>query len=108
MRRDQEIVIGSGNIFADLKVENADEELAKAELAYKIRRLILARGLIQEEAAQLLGVDQSDVSKIMNCKVGKFTYDRLLRCIQRLECNVRIIVEEPNADHSCGKVLVSA
>ncbi len=35
-----EVVEGSGNVFADLGLENADQELAKARLTLQIARII--------------------------------------------------------------------
>jgi predicted XRE-type DNA-binding protein len=48
----------SGNVFADLELENSDELLIKAELAYKISSIISKLGITQVEAAKLLGIDQ--------------------------------------------------
>ncbi len=53
----------SGNIFADLNVEDSDGMQAKAKLAVAILRLIEERRLTQIEAAQILGTDQSYISK---------------------------------------------
>jgi phage-related protein/predicted XRE-type DNA-binding protein len=100
-----EFVASCGNVFADLGLENADEELAKAQLAFAIRRRIQTKGLNQTDAAVLLGTDQAKVSLLMNGKIGGFTYDRLLRFLNALDMNVRIIVE-PTSDNERGKTLV--
>ena len=50
--------IGSGNVFKDLGVPNAEEHLIKAQLVYKIDKLMKARNLKQAEAAELFGVRQ--------------------------------------------------
>jgi predicted XRE-type DNA-binding protein len=100
-----DFIEGSGNVFADLGVKNADEELAKAELAYAIRCYIRARHLNQEQAASLLGTDQAKVSAIMNGKVSGYTYDRLLRFLVRLDCNVRVTISAAQPDAS-GRVMV--
>jgi predicted XRE-type DNA-binding protein len=97
-------VKSSGNIFADLGVPDAEAELAKAELAFAIRQRIKAKGLNQMAAAELLGTDQSKISLLMNGKVGGFTYDRLLRFLNLLEVNVRLVVE-PTQDQQPGKIL---
>ncbi|HLV79110.1 MAG TPA: helix-turn-helix transcriptional regulator [Chthonomonadaceae bacterium] len=108
MNPEEMVVSGSGNIFADLGLEDADEDLAKVELAAKIRQRVKAKGLTQTQAAQVLGTDQGRVSDVMTGKIGGMTYDRLLRFLKLLECNVRIIVEEPNEDHSQGRVFVGS
>ena len=52
--------VGSGNVFADVGLPNAEEHIVKAQLVYRIDDLIKARGLKQVEAAKLLGVKQPD------------------------------------------------
>jgi predicted XRE-type DNA-binding protein len=99
------VVHSSGNVFADLDVENPDAELAKAQLAYAIRERIQAMGLTQTAAAELLETDQSKVSNIMGGKLKGFTYDRLLRYLNALQVNVRIIIE-PTRSHERGDTLV--
>ncbi len=100
------VVKGSGNVFADLGLPEAEEALAKAELAFVIRQLIKARGLNQTEAGELLGTDQAKVSLLMNGKVGGFTLDRLVRFLNALEMDVRITIE-PTSDQQRGKTLVT-
>jgi len=41
---EMEAVTSGGNIFADLRLPNAEEDLAKAELAFAIRQRIKAKG----------------------------------------------------------------
>ncbi len=48
----------SGNVFADLGLPDAEERLVKATLAIEIGRIIKARKLTQQAAAQLMGIDQ--------------------------------------------------
>ncbi|HZT40994.1 MAG TPA: hypothetical protein VFA07_02335 [Chthonomonadaceae bacterium] len=44
----------------------------------------------------------------MTGKMGGMAYDRLLWFLKRLEGNIRIIVEEPNEDHSQGRIFVGS
>jgi predicted XRE-type DNA-binding protein len=83
---------GSGNVFADLGVPDADETLAKAELAHRIAEAIHDRGLTQVRAAALLGVDQPKVSALLRGRLGGFSTDRLLRFLNLLGRDVDIIV----------------
>ena len=101
------VVKGSGNVFADLGVPNADEELAKAELAFAIRQRIQNKALNQMEAAALLGTDQPKVSLLMNGKVGGFTIDRLARFLNALQVDVHITLQ-PAPDQKKGETLVKA
>jgi hypothetical protein len=45
----------SGNVFADLSLENADELLLKAEIVSEIARLMKVKKLTQAKAASLTG-----------------------------------------------------
>jgi len=84
--------VGSGNVFADLGLPDAEERLAKAQLAMRIHDAITARGISQAEAAKLLGVDQAKVSHIVRGRLSGFTMDRLFRYLGRLGCQVDIVV----------------
>lgn len=79
----------AGNIFADLGIENSEEELAKAKMAYAITQIIRKRGLTQKQAAALLETDQARISDIVNAKLGSVSYDRLIRFLHRLDYSVR-------------------
>jgi len=62
-RKKIEHEVGSGNVFADIGLPNAEEHLIKAQLVYKISRIMKHRRLTQVEAARIFGVKQPDVSK---------------------------------------------
>ena len=64
MSEETEVYHGSGNVFADLSLPDAEERLAKAELARQILNIITKRRLTQAQAAELLGIDQPKVSAL--------------------------------------------
>ena len=72
---------GSGNVFADLGLPNAEELLVRAQIGFHVATLISDRGLKQQEAADILGIKQSDVFHIMNGHFSRFTTDKLLECL---------------------------
>jgi predicted SnoaL-like aldol condensation-catalyzing enzyme/predicted XRE-type DNA-binding protein len=75
-----------------LPFDNPEEELLKAKLAREIRAIIKRRRLSQESAAKLLGMKQTDISSIVNGQTGKFSIDRLVRCLDRLDYKVDLVV----------------
>jgi len=75
---------GSANVFADLGLPNPDEALAKAGLAQAIAETIERRGLTQEEAARIMGLDQPKVSAIVRGRLTGFAQDRLTCCVHSL------------------------
>lgn len=83
----------SGNVFADLGLPNAEELLAKSELAIKIKRLIKEKGLTQMEAAKLLEIDQPKVSLLICCKLSGFSLERLFRFLYKLGQTITINIE---------------
>jgi len=84
---------GSRNVFADIGVPNAEEHLVKAQLVFKIDAILKARGLKQVEAAELLGVRQPDVSKMLRGEFRQFSVERLLRFLVALDQDVGIVVK---------------
>jgi len=94
MRKTQRILIheGSGNVFADVGLKNSDEYLAKAELARQIIKALGDRGLTQTQAAEILGVSQPKVSALRNGQLDGFSTDRLIRFLNVLGRDVRIVV----------------
>jgi predicted XRE-type DNA-binding protein len=97
----------SGNVFADLGIENAEEYLAKSELAAEILRIVQRRRLTQAEAAKLLGIRQPKVSELLRGRLDGFSTDRLLRFITQLGYNVQIKVSKARA-HAQGHLKVMA
>src|ERR1700674_3776314 len=85
--------IGNGNVFKDLGVPNAEEHLVKAQLVYKIDTIMKDRGLKQAEAADLLGVKQPDVSKMLRGEFRQFSVERLLRFLVALDQDVEIVIK---------------
>jgi predicted XRE-type DNA-binding protein len=84
---------GSGNVFKDIGVPNAEEHLVKAQLVFKIDTILKKRGLKQVEAADLFGVRQPDVSKMLRGEFRQFSVERLLRFLVALDQDVEIVVK---------------
>lgn len=86
------VTAGSDNIFADLGFANPEEELLKAKLIRELRAIIKRRKLTQTKAAELLGLKQPDVSALVTGRVGKFSIDRIVRCLDRLNYRVDVVI----------------
>ena len=93
MRRNQIPVIeGSGNVFADLGLADAEDLRFKAELARHICNRIRKLGLTQVQAAARLGLKQPDVSKLVNGRHTGFSADRLIAILNKLQVDVEIVL----------------
>src|SRR5690349_7462250 len=87
---DIEFEEGSDNVFADLGLEDADELFTRAQIGFHIYQILTERKLKQREIAALLGIAQPDVSHLMNGHYSRFTTDKLLDFLKRLERKVTI------------------
>jgi predicted XRE-type DNA-binding protein len=85
--------MGSGNVFKDLGIPNAEEHLVKAQLVFKIDTIMKDRGLKQAASADLLGIKQPDVSKMLRGDFKQFSVERLLRFLVALNQDVEIVVK---------------
>ena len=83
---------GSGNIFADLALEDAGELYTRAQIGVHIFKILKDKRLKQREIASLLGIAQPDVSHLMNGHFSRFTTDKLLDFLKRLNRKVKIEV----------------
>ena len=94
MSRNNEIAIeeGSTNVYTDLGYADAAEMQRKSQLAAEIARAIKARRLTQQGAAELLGVDQSKVSRITRGQFRGVSEAKLLELLTKLGRDVKIVV----------------
>jgi predicted XRE-type DNA-binding protein len=81
---------GSGNIFADLGLKDSDELFTRAQIGFCVYKIVKLKKLKQREIADLLGIAQSDVSHLMNGHYSRFTTDKLLDFLKRLDRKVTI------------------
>ena len=87
-----EIEQGSGNVFADLGFADPASHHAKAELVRRLASVMRERALSQSAAARLVGVSQPDISRLLAGKFRDVSIERLIRMLQRLDCEVAITV----------------
>ena len=98
--------LGSGNVYADLGVKDADAMLIKAELVMAISRIIQERGLTQSAAAELLGLTQPKLSNILRRQFHRVSERRLIDCLTRLGRDVQIVVKEKPRSRVLGRLSV--
>jgi predicted XRE-type DNA-binding protein len=87
-----ELVKGSGNVFRDFGYAAADVAQLKAILAAKIIGVLDDRDLSVRKAEELTGVKASEFSRIRNAHMERFTIDRLMTIMNRLNCRVDVKV----------------
>lgn len=87
------LMSSSGNVFADLEIDNPEEALAKADLTLQINKLIKEQGLNQKMAAEILGVDQPKISALARGRLEGFSIERLFKFLILLGQDVEIVLK---------------
>jgi predicted XRE-type DNA-binding protein len=88
-----EIVEGSGNVFRDLSLPDADIRQAKALLGAQIIKILDAEGLSTRQAEARTGVSHSEFTRIRRATYSRFTLDRLMGILSKLGQEVEISVD---------------
>ena len=94
---DNRIERGSRNVFADLGRADADAHMLKAELVSRIDEILRRRRITQTRAAELLGISQPDVSRLLRGHFREYSVERLLRLLTKLGRDVEIVIRKPRA-----------
>jgi len=89
---DKELVRGSGNVYRDFGHPDAGLEQARAVIAAKIIGILDDRKLSIRDAEKLTGVSHSEFSRIRNAQLRRFTLDRMIGIVGKLDENVEVNV----------------
>ena len=108
MQEEIEVYHGSGNVFADLGLPDAEEMQAKALLCIQIQTIIKKRHLTQTQAAELLGIDQPKVSALIRGRLKGFSMERLFHFLNLLGRDVQIVVKPKARSQQQGSLRVAA
>ena len=99
---------GSGNVFADMGLDDADELLLRAQLGYSVRQILKDRNLKQREISELLDIKQPEVSNLMQGKYQLFSEGRLLGFLNKLNQKVVIQISQHQKGEPLQKVAIVA
>lgn len=107
---DFELVHGSGNVYRDFGRPDAGLAQARALIATRIIQTLDKRRLSTRDAEKLTGVSHSEFSRIRGAKLGRFTLDRLIAILGKLDEDVEVDVSfKPSAERAGNpSTLVSA
>lgn len=87
-----ELIRGSGNLYRDLGVADADLRQLKALLAAEIIKALDERGMTVRQAEAHTSIAAADFSRIRTAKLERFTVDRLMTVLTRLDRDVEVKV----------------
>ena len=82
--------MGTENVFADLGLDDAEELMIRARLGHLVRMILKDKNLKQFQIAELLDIDQSEVSKLMNGKYHLFSESRLFVFLNKLDKKITV------------------
>jgi predicted XRE-type DNA-binding protein len=95
---------GSGNIFADLGLPNAEEHQLKAALVVQLKRLIAGRELTQTAAAKLIEMKQPDLSKLLRGDFRLVSVEKLMRMLTAFDQDVEITLKPHRKRGRAGRI----
>jgi predicted XRE-type DNA-binding protein len=104
MNEDIELAHGSGNVFRDLGLPNPEIEQLKAILASKIISVLDAQKISVRSAHDMTGFAAADFSRVRRAKLARFTIDRLMAMLDRLDQDVEVTVSVQPRVHASPAV----
>jgi len=99
---------GTANIFADLGYGDADTHLLKAELVARIQDVVADRKLSQTAVAEIVGVSQPDISRMLKGRYREISVERIIRMLTRLGCEVDIVVKPGGRQEAFAAIHIAA
>jgi predicted XRE-type DNA-binding protein len=101
-----DVEAGSGNVYADLGMPDADEMFVKAQLASRIGEIIKSHKWSQQQAADVLGLTQPKLSRMLRGQFRGISEAKMLDCLTRLGRDVQIVIGPARRTASSGRVAV--
>ena len=98
---------GTTNVYADLGYKSADEMLVKAQLVTTIAEILTERGYTQTKAAEMLGIPQPKLSKMLRGQFRGFSERKLMDCLTLLGRDIDIVIRATPKRKGQGAVSVS-
>ena len=97
---------GSGNVFTDLDLPDADTHLLKAAIVSRIDDIIRQRRTTEAEAARALGLSRPDLSRLLQGSFQEYSLERLLRFLMTLGCDIDIVIR-PSSSNTEGTLRIA-
>jgi predicted XRE-type DNA-binding protein len=95
----------SKSIYEELGFPDSAEMLVKAQLVVKIAKILRERGWSQQQAAKVIGLTQSKLSKMLRGQFRGISEAKMMDCLIRLGYEVKIVVgPKRKAPANCVKV----
>ncbi len=92
--KSKHITPAGGNIFADLKLRDAENLKLRSELMIAIRKWVEDKGLTQAEAAKRLNTTQPILNDVIRGRYERFTIDRLVNMLDAAGLRVSVSISK--------------
>ena len=102
-----EFEMGSGNVFADIGFDNAEEMLLKSELVRQINHTIEDRKLNPAQTKDLLNLDEDMLSNLSRGRLTELTLENLFRYLNILGRDLEVVLKPISISNSQGKLKVT-
>ncbi len=99
MIQEQMFEESSGNVFADLGFDDADELLARGKIGIQVLRLLKQRNLKQQEISKIISITKPEVSDLMKGEFQHFSEGKLLNFLKRLDMEVILYLRPRNQEN---------
>ena len=87
-----DVEMGSGNVFADLGLPDADKLKIKSGLVIEFTKAMRTMGITQKAAAERMGISQPKVSAMLRGDFTNLSERKLMDCLNRLGYDIEIKV----------------
>lgn len=104
MTRKAKVEMGSGNIFADLGLPDAETHFLKAQIVSEIYRLTHERQMTQAQAGQRMGISQPEASRLFKGNFREYSIDRLMGFLTAFGRDVEIVVRPHKTAGKGGRI----
>lgn len=107
MTRKIKVEVGSGNIFADLGLPDADTHFLKAQIVSELYRLANERTLTQAQMGKQIGISQPEVSRMFKGHFREYSVERLIEFLTSFDRDVEIVVRPHKKAGKLGRITFS-
>ena len=105
--RNIEFELSSGNVFADIGFENAEEMLLKSELVRQINKILKEKELTSLQARQLLNLDEEVLVNLSKGRLTELTLENLFRYLNILGRDLEVVLKPRSTSNRQGKLKVT-
>lgn len=90
---DVAVTVGT-SAFQDLKIKLTEEDELKICIARAISNVLVSRKLTQQQAAEIIGIDQPKISNVVRGQLSGLSVERLFHWLQILGFDIEVQVKK--------------